>query len=130
MADRKKILLDTNFLVAPFQFSFDLFEELERLYPYAELCTIADAVQEAKSIKKGKYKNLVERIIESEEIEVLETEGEGEVDDLLVEVADDFLIATNDKELKKRIKDQGRPVLIIRSKDHLEVENSASEDLQ
>lgn len=125
----KKILLDTNFLVAPFQFSFDLFEELDRLYPYAELYTLQDAVQEAKSIEEGKYKELVPQIIEGQGIEVLETEGEGEVDDLLVEVSDDFLVATNDKELKKRIKSQGRPVIIIRSKNHLEVENADADDL-
>ena len=119
----KKILLDTNFLVAPFQFSFDLFEEIERLYPYAELYTLQDAVNEAKSIESGKYKDLVEQIIERKDIEVLETEGEGTVDDLIVEVSDDFIVATNDKELKERVKDAGNPVMIIRSENHLEVEN-------
>jgi rRNA-processing protein FCF1 len=123
----EKILLDTNFLVAPFQFSFDIFEELEEMYPYAEICTIEDAVQEAKSIKGGKFKDLVPQIIESEDISVYETEGEGEVDDLLVDISDDFIIATNDKELKKRIKDQGRPVIIIRGKDHLEIKNNSSD---
>lgn len=125
----KKIMLDTNFLVAPFQFSFDLFGELDRLYPYAELYTIEEAVQEAKSIEGGKYKDLVPRVIESQGIEVLETEGEGIVDDLLVEISDDFLIGTNDKELKQRIKDEGRPVIIIRSKNHLEVENASVDEL-
>ena len=121
----EKILLDTNFLVAPFQFSFDIFEELEKMYPYAEICTIQDAVQEAKSIKSGKYKDLVPQIIESEGISVYETKGEGEVDDLLVDISEDFIIATNDKELKKRIMDEGRPVIIIRGKDHLELKNGS-----
>lgn len=119
-----KILLDTNFLVAPFQFSFDMFEEIERIYPYAELYTLQDALNEAKSIENGKYGDLVEQIIERKDVEVLETEGEGIVDDLIVEVSDDFVVATNDKELKNRIKDRGRPVIIIRSKNHLEVVNN------
>lgn len=122
-------MLDTNFLVAPFQFSFDIFEELEEMYPYAEICTIQDAVQEAKSIKGGKYKSLVPQIIESEGITVYETEGEGEVDDLLVNISEDFIVATNDKELKARIKDHGRPVIIIRGKDHLELRNGSSSKL-
>lgn len=120
---KKKILLDTNFLVAPFQFSFDIFEELDRLYPYAELYTLDDALNEARSIENGKYGKLVEQMIDKQDIEVLETEGSGTVDDLIVDIAEDFTVATNDKELKNRIKDQGRPVIIIRSRDHLEVEN-------
>lgn len=122
-------MLDTNFLVAPFQFSFPLFEELEQLYPYQELYTLKSAVEEAKSIKGGKYKDLVEQIIENESITVLEAEGEGIVDDLLVRISDEYVVATNDKELKKRIKDLGRPVIIIRQKNHLVVENRRSENL-
>jgi len=120
----EKILLDTNFLVAPFQFSFDIFDELEKLYPFAELYTLDDAVQEARSIEGGKYRNLVPEMMESQGVEILETEGEGDVDDLVVESSDEFKVATNDKELKRRLKKRGRPVIIIRSRDHLEVENS------
>lgn len=126
---KEKILLDTNFLVAPFQFSFDIFEELERLYPHAEVYTLDDAVQEAKSIKGGKYKDLVERLIEKKDIEVLETEGEGEVDDLIVDISDEFIVATNDKELKRRLLDNSRPVIIIRTGDHLEVINRRAQNL-
>ena len=121
----ERIILDTNFLVAPFQFSFDLFDEIDRLYPYAELYTLEDALEEAKSIERGKYKELVPQMIEKQDIELMETKGEGMVDDLLVELSDQFLVATNDTELKERIKSKGNPVLIIRSKDHLEVENAS-----
>lgn len=124
-----KILLDTNFLVAPFQFSFDIFEELDRLYPYADIYTLEDAIQEAKSIERGKYSELVPQIVENQGVEVLSTEGEGDVDDLVCELSDEFIVATNDTELKERIKDRGRPVIIIRSKNHLEVENAARNDL-
>ncbi len=125
----KQILLDTNFLTAPFQLSFSLFDELERIYPYAEVCTIEDVVQEAKSIEQGKYKELVPQLIEKEDIEILQTEGEGEVDDLLVDICDDFIIATNDKELKERVLKKGRPVVIIRQSNHLEIINDREEYL-
>lgn len=120
----RKIMLDTNFLVAPFQLSIDLFEEIERIYPVHEVYTLEDAVQEARSIEEGKFKNLVEKLIETQDIEVLETEGEGEVDDLLVDLCDEFVVATNDKELKNRLVENGGEVLIIRSGDHLETLNS------
>ena len=120
----RKIMLDTDFLVAPFQLSIDLFEEIERIYPVHEVYTLEDAVQEARSIEEGRYKNLVDKLIETQDIEVLETEGEGEVDDLLVDLCDEFVVATNDKELKNRLVEKGGEVLIIRSGDHLEALNS------
>jgi len=121
-----KILLDTNFLVAPFQHSFDIFDEIDRLYPLHKLYTLDDAVEEAKSIEGGKYGPLAEKLIERKDIEVLETEGKGEVDDLIVDVSDEFAVATNDKELKERLLDRGREVVIIRSGTHLEVLNRSS----
>lgn len=120
----RKIMLDTNFLVAPFQLSIDLFEEIDRVYPVNEVYTLEDAVQEARSIEEGRYKKLVEKLIETQDIQVLETEGEGEVDDLLVNICEDFVIATNDRELKDRLVEKGAEVLFIRSGDHLEVLNS------
>lgn len=119
----RKIMLDTNFLVAPFQLSIDLFEEIDRVYPVNEVYTLEDAVQEARSIEDGSYKALVEKLIDTQNIEVLETEGEGEVDDLLVGISDEFVVATNDRELKERLLENGAEVLFIRSGDHLEASN-------
>lgn len=119
----KKIILDTNFLVAPFQLSLNLFEQLDELYPHAEIYTLDDAVQEAKSIEGGKYRQLVEKLLETQDIEVLETEGEGEVDDLLVELSRDYVIATNDRELRERLDEKNAETVIIRSKKKLEKRN-------
>jgi len=119
----RKIMLDTNFLVAPFQLSIDLFDEIDRIYPVNEVYTLEDAIQEARSIEQGRYKNLVDKLIETQDIEVLETEGEGEVDDLLFNICDDFIIATNDRELKERLVKKGAEVLFIRSGSHLEALN-------
>lgn len=121
-----KIMLDTNFLVAPFQQGFDIFEEIERLYPESKVYTLEDAVQEAKSIEEGRYVDLVEKLLETKNIEVLETEGEGEVDDLLVEICDEFVVGTNDRELKERLLDEDAEVIIVRGGNHLEVRNRDS----
>lgn len=119
----KKILLDTNFLVAPFQLSIPLFEELDRLYPYADLYTLEDAVQEARSIESGKYRDLVDQLLDSRDVEILETEGSGTVDSLILELSDEFVVATNDRELKRELLDRGAEVVIVRSGDHLEARN-------
>ncbi|MFB6241611.1 MAG: hypothetical protein ABEJ36_02300 [Candidatus Nanosalina sp.] len=131
----RKILLDTNFLTAPFQFDFPVFNEFDRLYGSYQLYTLDDAVQEAKSIEEGKYRDLVEKLLETQDIEVLETfdeepdpsrEGESneDVDDLLVEISDEFIVATNDKELKQRLVDADKEVVIVRGGNHLEKRNS------
>ena len=121
---KRKIILDTNFLTAPFQLdSINIFEELERIFPSSEIHTIDDAVQEAKSIENGKYGKLVEKLIDKKDIEVLETEGEGSVDDLLVEISRDYVIATNDKELKERLIEADAEVIHIRNESYLEVLN-------
>lgn len=119
----RDILFDTNFLVAPFQLNVSIFEEIDERYPGNRTFTVDLVVDEAKSIEGGKYGGLIQKLIESEEIEVLETKGNGFVDDLLVDLSDEFLIATNDKELKNRIVDEGRPVMYIRSSSHVRVEN-------
>ena len=122
----KKILLDTNFLTAPFQLDFDIFAELDRLYGRYELYTLEDAVQEAKSIEEGKYGQLVEKLIENKDIEVMETTGSGEVDDLIVRISKGFTVATNDKELQDRLIERGCEVVIVRSHNHLEKINEQS----
>ena len=122
----KKILLDTNFLTAPFQLDFDIFAELDRLYGRYEVYTLEDAVQEAKSIEEGKYGQLVEKLIENKDIEVMETTGSGEVDDLIVRISKGFTVATNDKELQDRLIERGCEVVIVRSHNHLEKINEQS----
>ncbi|MFB6180896.1 MAG: hypothetical protein ABEJ93_03385 [Candidatus Nanohalobium sp.] len=133
----QKIMLDTNFLVAPFQLSIDLFEEINRLYPVNQVYTLEDALQEAKSIEEGRYKALVQKLVETQDITVLETEdeessssrtaeGEGEVDDLLVRLSDEFVVGTNDRELRERLVENGKEVVFIRSGDHLEALNQSS----
>jgi len=121
-----KIILDTNFLVAPFQLSISLFEEFDKNYPQNQLYVLEDVIQEAKSIEEGKYKDLIDKLLETQDIGVLQTEGEGEVDDLLVDLCDDFVIATNDKELKERLLEKNAEVVIIRSKSYLKILNPSS----
>ncbi len=119
----RDIILDTNFLTAPFQMNLGIFQEFEEMYPGCNIYTIDRVVEEAKSIEEGKYGSLVEQLIEKEGIQVLETEGNGFVDDLLVDLSDEFLIATNDKELKGRIIAEGNAVAFIRNRSHVRVEN-------
>lgn len=113
------VLLDTSFLVAPFETSFHPLERLRDRYKGVRLCTLEDVVQEARSIQSGRYADSVPDLVDHLGIQVLETEGEGSVDDLLVELSDSFVVATNDRELRLRIDSKGGDTVHVRG-GHLE----------
>lgn len=122
----KRVILDTNFLVAPFQLSLDVFEELEMEFPTGDFFVLESVVQEAKSIEGGKYGDLVDKLLDTQDVEVLEDSHGRSVDDALVEASNHFVIATNDKELKERLLENNAEVVIIRSESYLEVLNRDS----
>ncbi len=119
----RRILLDTNFLVSPFQLGINLFDELDRLYPAGEVYTLSSVLQEAKSIESGKYSDLVDKLVETQDIQVIEAENAEDVDDLLVDLSRSFVIATNDRELRERLDEMSREIVMIRSEKHLVVQN-------
>ena len=56
----KKIILDTNFLLVPFQFNVDIFSEIERIcdfqYSIFILDTTVDELKKVMAEQKGKHK--------------------------------------------------------------------------
>lgn len=120
----KKILFDTNFLVIPFQFSLDIFDEFERIISKEfSLFTLDKCLEEAIWIENGKYKEMVEKLIEQNDIEVIETETNLSADSSLVKHAEKgFIVATNDRELRKELKLKDNPVIILRGEKKLQLE--------
>lgn len=128
-----KVILDTNFLFIPIQFQIDIFEEITnlrnaRLEPvllsttYEELLSLVDkgtpkirkqAILALKMAKKC-------RLIRSEK------RPEETYDDVIVRVATEWKcpVATNDRELRNKLRKIGVPVLILRQKHHLELEGA------
>lgn len=118
----KRIILDTNFLLAIGQFRIDIFSELERIcdFPYS-VYVLDKTVDELNKIlitpgKKDKSAAKLALEIIKDRIEIIKT-GEGYVDDILVKIADnETIIATQDRELKKRIKTR---IITIKQKKYL-----------
>lgn len=127
----RKILLDANFLILPFQFNVDIFDEFDRLIgEFYEVYTLNRTYNEALNVEDGKYRNMVERLVEESDpaIEIIAVSGEQDVDDVLVSRAGEYVVATNDSELKRRLRKQGLPHIYLRQKNHLEaqyLENAA-----
>ena len=124
----QKIILDTNFLLIPAQFRIDIFSEIQRICDFNYKIVILDkSIVELENLmlkEKGKTKNQVKltlELIKHKKIEILATEGELFVDDMIVEFAKkgSFIVATQDKGLIERLKATKIKVISLRQKKYL-----------
>ncbi|MDP2906673.1 MAG: DNA-binding protein [Nanoarchaeota archaeon] len=117
----KRVILDTNFLLAIGQFGIDVFSELERIcdFPYKVFVldkTIGELNKVLTTGGKDKAAAKLALSLVKEKVEVIKT-SDGYVDDILVQLAnEDNLVATQDKELKNRIKTR---IITIKQKKYL-----------
>jgi len=112
----KKIIIDTNALMAIAEFKLDLFSALQELDFNYKIFVLEGIVEELRKIiveQRGKYKRaatLALAIISAKEIAKLPSKGD--VDDALVEYSKKgYLILTQDQGLKRRLQ---KPYLTIR----------------
>ena len=112
----EKIILDTDFLITAIKYKIDLFSELNRLCDFKKEVFIVDKTVE--ELKNKPQEKLIREIIREKHIKVIKTENNKNVDDLLLEL-EKTIVCTQDLELKKKIKKQGRKVITIRQKKYL-----------
>jgi uncharacterized protein len=126
MTSAKKIILDTNFVLIPAQLNVDIFEEITKTIPGQPGLFILDkSIKELQKIaeeQKGALKRQVKltlELIQAKNVNIIPTEGDESVDNLLVEYAKQgYTIATQDKELKQRI---GTNIIVLRQKKKIEL---------
>ena len=128
-----KIYLDTNFLLIPIQFKVDIFGEIDRICDFPkEICVLSESLDELKNIvlkQKGKSREaakialqIIAKGVKQKSLNITAFSKEEGVDDILVELADkDTIIATQDQELKRRIKTKGGKIIILKSKKYLQL---------
>ena len=126
-----KVVLDSNFLFIPSQFHVDIFKELEnRLNRRFDPVLLSPTRMELlKMAEKGSPKMRQQALLALKLAEkccfvnVKQSYKETH-DDVIVRVAKDWRcpVATNDKELRKRLRIISVPVIYLRQKSHLEVE--------
>lgn len=123
----RRILLDTNFLLVPYQFRIDIFSRLDELIdgPY-ELLVPTGAVSELKKISRGKGRHAAAarfalKLAAARGLKKVRSSGK--VDDWLVSTAAEkgFWVATNDKLLRNRLKKAGVKAVVLRSRAGLDV---------
>ena len=115
----RRIILDTNALMAIDEFKLDVFSAIkigmDEPYELVVLDGVLDELHKIMIEQKGKYKRsakLALSILDSKNVKIVESSGN--VDDFLVELSEKGdLVLTQDVELKKRLK---KPYLTIRQK--------------
>lgn len=114
----KTIILDTNFLVYCAKYKIDLFSEMTRICNFQyKLVVLNKTIEELEKIKP-KELNLIKKFIEK--FSILKSK-ENYVDKELIRLSkEDFIIATQDSELKKQLK---HPIIIIRQKKYFMIKN-------
>lgn len=120
------VILDTNFLISLFQFKVELIEIQRIVYEPYTLVTIRSVINELEkiSISKGrgsKNSKLALMLIKNENIEVLDS-PEKSADKAILALADkDTIVATNDIELRKKLKKLEIKTIYLRAKKHLAI---------
>ena len=126
-----KVILDSNFLFVPLQFKVDIFEELTNLInrqfdpillssTHEELLRIA----EQSSPKMRRLASLALKLAEKCHIIQVEALSGETYDDVIVRVAKKWgcPVATNDRELRKKLRRENVTTIFLRQRAHLEAE--------
>ncbi len=125
--------MDSNFLFIPAKFQVDVFEELTRLLNqrfdpvllssiYQELMTMADKSRPSKR----KQASIALKLAEKCRIIDVEKNREESNDNVILRVATLWKspVATNDRELRNKLRARGIPVIYLRGKSRLELEGA------
>ena len=126
------VVPDTNFLLVPGQFGVDIIGELNRIIDVRFKIIIPNVVLDELSVieRKSRGKDLLairmaKKLAERFETVEIGRFGERPIDDQIFDFATRnkrVIVCTNDKGLKKRLRERGIPVVYLRSKKILELE--------
>ena len=127
----QNIIIDTNFFVTAHKFKIDIFAEFRKTLDFKYQLYIVDKTIDEleKLINQG---NLTDKIganvalefLKRKNIKILKTAKNRSVDELILALnPNTFIIATQDKALKKQLKDKKFKVLTIRQKKQIVMES-------
>jgi len=128
-----KVILDSNFLLIPSQFKIDIFESMMNLLNQRHEPTIlSSTLHELQTIRqKGppklrKQAQIALKLAEKCRVVKVEKSKDETNDDVIIRIAAEWRspVATNDRELRKKLRNQNIPVIFLRGKSRLELEGA------
>jgi len=126
----QKIILDSNFLFVPFQFQIDILKELESIMGRFEPIVLSTTVEELKKLattkseKTRRQTSSALRLTEKCTLVTAEKNPEDTSDDVILRKAKEWAcpVATNDRNLRKRLRKEAIPTIYLRQRKRLELE--------
>lgn len=125
---KKKVIIDTNFLLIPGQFKVDIFTEIKKLMnePFY-LCIVDQTMTELNKLAAaGKEKDrfaakLALVLVRQKNLKTLHSfASKKSVDDIIVKQSDEnTFIATQDKALRQRLREKSAKIIGMRQKKYL-----------
>ncbi len=125
----KKILLDTNFLMIPSQYKVDIYAEIDRLLPAYQLTTLDVVIDELKKLAlkgKGRYDaKLALALLKHKKVIILHSKNKTlkNADEIILNTAnkDNYIVCTQDRGLKRLLRQKKVPLIVLRQKNHLDL---------
>jgi len=126
-----KVILDSNALFVPLQFKIDIFNDIGRLLSRNfELVLLSpvkrelEALAEKGSPKMRKNASYALKLAEKCKYVEVDASASALTDDVIVKIAKKWgsPVFTNDRQLKKRLRDISVPVIYVRQKLRLEID--------
>jgi len=116
----KAVILDTNALLMPFQFKVNLDRELKRLFGEIPVFVPSSVLGELANLPD---KNSKAALALARKYKIVETELRGDDAVLDLAIRREGAVVTNDKGLIARLREEGLPVVRLRSKRYLVVDD-------
>jgi rRNA-processing protein FCF1 len=126
-----KVILDSNALFVPLQFKIDIFEELKRLLNRNVEVVLLSPVKRELEMLAAKDSPKIRReavyalrLAEKCKYVAVDDSEKLPTDDVIVKVAKSWNspVFTNDRQLKRRLRDISVPVIYVRQKSRLEID--------
>lgn len=112
----KTIILDTDFILTSVKFKIDIKEQLKQLCDFNFNISYLDKTLD--ELKNKPNENLAKTLISN--FNIIKTTRDKSVDELILDISNsNTIIATQDKELKEKLKKGKIAVITIRQKKYL-----------
>ena len=122
----KTVILDTSAILMLFEFSIDLDNELIRLLGRFQILVPSPIIEELKFLSKhgnGKKRQNAKAALELiNRYEKVEGKGSGDESVLFLAKKFNGIVVTNDRDLRKRVKDASLQTIFLRGKQKLVLE--------
>lgn len=115
---KEKVILDTNFLMVPFQFRIDVYEEIKK---FGLPVTLDSCVRELERLSKGRTQDAMQAkaalaLLKAKNLAIEKTPYSSDTAIINYAKENGCAVATNDGKLIKRLKINGIRIIRLRQK--------------